>query len=328
VLYWGIVKTFLRALALVSLAGIVWAQDLHTLSVTVHDPTGAGIPRAKLDVAMLPFGTPAPPPADRAGRTSVALPAGAYDLLVTADGFTKWYKHVEMGSTELQLTISLKIMTFSGPTVMESAPAPPIGDYKQAIREAVQPREQDVSLLLFTVDPSKPVRVVTWTKEKKMSLFMKDGKPVMTAPGDIWVTIVPEVRNFCRGAGPDLTLRIEQRLGLPPGAGYTDFLELEVEPSLTNLFRPCGAPSTTTHTCTAAPPASADTPYASWFYRQYYNSYASQYQYPWTSLGYTFDWARYSDGTFVRYGESEFVIPSGAPIKVIASASTAAYCAK
>ena len=47
-----------------------------------------------------------------------------------------------------------------------------------------------------------------------------------------------------------------------------------------------------------------------------------------TNLGYTFDWAPRGTASheFQRFGESEFVIPAGAPIEVIGATSTAEYC--
>ena len=35
---------------------------------------------------------------------------------------------------------------------------------------------------------------------------------------------------------------------------------------------------------------------------------------------------RGDNGEFVRYGESEFVIPAGTPIEVLGAVSTAEYC--
>ena len=65
-----------------------------------------------------------------------------------------------------------------------------------------------------------------------------------------------------------------------------------------------------------------------WLLSNYYWSFAPPYQYPWTSLGYSFDWAPREDGSedFVRWGESEFVIPPGVPIQFVSATDTVAYC--
>jgi hypothetical protein len=47
--------------------------------------------------------------------------------------------------------------------------------------------------------------------------------------------------------------------------------------------------------------------------------------YPWTALGYTYDWAPSAPG---HVGDSEFVAPQGTPVTVRAVVPTAEYCAK
>jgi hypothetical protein len=210
--------------------------------------------------------------------------------------------------------------------------------YQQAVNETVLPKPSEVSQSLVKV-PSGPVHVSTWIRPDEMSRYKPGGNWITTAQKDIWVTVIPEIKSFCQAFVKDhnadaeqLTLRLEQHLGLPPGAGKTSFLEIVVaDPSnTTNLFRPCQNPSATTVACAAGPPASANAQYAGWFYQQYYGSFAQAQpdQYPWTSLGYTFDWASREDGTrgFVRYGASEFVIPKGAPIEIVGATDTAPYC--
>lgn len=55
-------------------------------------------------------------------------------------------------------------------------------------------------------------------------------------------------------------------------------------------------------------------------------------KYPWTGLGYTFDWSKRASGDrgwqFVRFGESEFIIKCGAKIEVLSVEKTTEYCAK
>jgi hypothetical protein len=64
---------------------------------------------------------------------------------------------------------------------------------------------------------------------------------------------------------------------------------------------------------------------------QYYGSYGRSLisEFPWTALGYTFDWApvRSNPAGFQRLGESEFVIRKGAPIEVKDVVTIMQYCA-
>jgi hypothetical protein len=168
---------------------------------------------------------------------------------------------------------------------------------------------------------------------------------------DTWVTVVPNLKTFCQdyvkshGADPNqLSLRLKQRLGLPPGAQYDKFIELTVDPKdVSSFFRPCADPFPASSTCQ---PATALKPeelkaYLNatgtkgkqelgirlWFLNNYYASFSSSRQYPWTSLGYTFDWAPKGEGgEFVRFGESEFVVAKDAPIKFESVTDTVPYC--
>ena len=215
------------------------------------------------------------------------------------------------------------------------AQAPSNETYLRAVAQMVQPRTDDVSNSLDVIDVKKPVLVVTWTRSGAYQ--DTKGSWLKKAPSDIWVTVVPRLKAFCsafaesrRVTPAELTLRLEQHLGLPPGTGKEVFIEMMVKnPSSTkSLFRPCVNPSTTTADCKLGPPpATSNQNHQNWFYRQYYSSYSGTNQYPWTSLGYTFDWAIASDGrSFVKKGESEFVIPRGAAIQILSSTPTEQYC--
>ncbi len=221
------------------------------------------------------------------------------------------------------------------------------GDYLSAVREASQPELAPVSNALVSVDLNHPVKVVTWTRRERVPDYKSKTTP---ANKDTWVTVDPYLRIFCReyvkshGADPgDLSRRLQQRLGLPPDSMNDTFVELTVNPKdVSQLFRPCSDPSPTPKTCG---PAIARTPAELksdlndpkkkqelqnryWFLNNYYSSFASKYQYPWTSLGYTFDWAPTDVGDdVIRFGESEFIVPAGAPIQFVSAEDTVAYCA-
>lgn len=224
----------------------------------------------------------------------------------------------------------------------------PEEDYARAIVAAMQPLQQYVSHSLVPIDPNKPVTVVTWTQQKWVSTY-KNGK----TPRTIWVTVAPHLQSFCRNYvksnGDDLhqlTLRLEQRLGLPPDYGNDTFVELKIEPDqikeVSKVFRPCDDPSTAGHTCSPSLPPDPDKAddrekvREYWLLNKYYWSYAAPQkagretkQYPWTSLGYTFDWAPRKEGNddFERWGESEFVISAEIPVEFVSATDTMTYCA-
>ena len=158
-----------------------------------------------------------------------------------------------------------------------------------------------------------------------------------------WVTVVPELKNLL-GNAPTL-LRIAQSLGLPPPSATktlanTCMVELYVSPA--NLFRPSADPEVTDHEAEIAFPADgfrkyddtllvySDMPCAASYcanctssgkcgmtsYRNWYSNRRTYIYsqtsvnspYPWTALGYTYDWG---NPTPPHYGASEFVINSG-----------------
>jgi len=218
--------------------------------------------------------------------------------------------------------------------------------YRAAVAEMVLPTPSDVSDALVSIDMNHPIRLVTWKPANQLALWKNpDGSWKTEAASDIWVTVVPRLKSFCQAfvkahhsTAAELSSRIEQRLGLPPGSNNDVFVEMTIKEPLRygNLFRPCINPSVAAKTCQLGPfpeplPEDISEKHRAWIYGQYYNSYAvaEPNQYPWTALGYTFDWAADETGRsrFVRVGESEFVVPKGASIEISGSPiPTAEYC--
>jgi hypothetical protein len=168
----------------------------------------------------------------------------------------------------------------------------------------------------------KQVLVVTWTRD----YYNNQVGQTITTPRDIWVTVIPQLKDFCQALKlkeKALQLRLEQLLGLPPDNGKTMMVEIWVSPS--DLFRPSPDPGITDHEAELDFPnswfMSVAPPYIEWFYRLKAASYGKD-GYPWTRLGYTYDWG--NPGSEV--GLSEFVIRSGASIGIHSAIPTAEYC--
>jgi hypothetical protein len=212
--------------------------------------------------------------------------------------------------------------------------------YDRAVNAARLPRISDVGGKLSTIAPDRSVDVVTWVrKEQAGRLKTASGDWVSAAQSEMWVTIEPHLQEFCRAfvseRRPDearLTERIEQRLGLSPASGKSYFVRMRLDhPGPAVVFRPCVDPAADRTGCTVGPPANAPAAYQLWFYRQYYSSYGQSLigEFPWTALGYTFDWAPGGGkgSAFQRTGESEFVVQKDAPIRILDVVATAEYCA-
>lgn len=198
------------------------------------------------------------------------------------------------------------------------------------------------------------ILMVTWTKTQYFSDPEKHrrGEPFSLAV-DTWLTAAPFVRDFCQAQrldDPMLILRLEQLIGLPPGRGKDAFLEVWVDPA--DVFRPCPDPEISDHECQveipmidrAAPPDTPTGPWdcsakrqvsdrfvtvnpdhLQWMCYNWTLSYGSDDpfdNYPWTALGYTYDWGSPEDPR----GVSEYVSPKGSEVVFHSLTPTELYC--
>ncbi len=203
------------------------------------------------------------------------------------------------------------------------------------------PITEDTPNLIWSGEPgNRHVRVVTWTswtgydglvgKTIRMTRFLKspqsaNGNAVAAlyeTTRDIWVTVAPEVQQFCREnriVPADLTLRLEQLLGVPPHNGKTRFVEFDVKPE--DLFRPSPDPEITDREAQLDFPPGTSEDHRKWFADLQAVSYGEN-GYPWTRLGYTYDWGKTGD----HIGLTEYVIRIGATVNVDSVTLTADYC--
>ena len=191
--------------------------------------------------------------------------------------------------------------------------------YDSAVYQRMHVRE----LFPLRPDPDGTVLVAT--------LGRRDGNPgdPMPVTGEgIWVTAVPEVQTICR-TFTDVPLQLRQLLGLPPDADVPRFLILRAKAS--DIFRPSPyAETTTKYPCPEPPdancgnvfPSTATPAHVQWIATASFNLHAVPYGYPWTHLGYTYNWAAGKD----RYGASEYVIRAGATAVIVQKATPAEYC--
>ncbi len=184
-----------------------------------------------------------------------------------------------------------------------------------------------VAITSWEMDPryhtDKAIRVVTWTDWEG---YDKKVGERLTLSRDTWVTVVPHVKRFChscRLTGEALTLRLRQRLGLPPHDTKTRFVEFWVSPD--DLFRPSPDPEISDHEAELTYPRplrfiTVSQKHREWMAALEKESYGTD-GYPWTRLGYTYDW-----GGEEEIGESEFVISKGAEVSIHSVTPTTIYC--
>jgi len=166
------------------------------------------------------------------------------------------------------------------------------------------------------------LKVVTWTSWREYLRHIDSSMPLEK---EVWVTVIPEIQNFCKekiNPEENLNLRLEQLLGLPPNSGKTFFVEMWVEPK--DLFRPSPDPEITDSVAELDFSKNVNEKHIEWFINLKSESYVGEYIYPWTRLGYTYDWGNPKG----EIGLSEFVIKQGATVKIDSVYCTSEYCGK
>lgn len=222
--------------------------------------------------------------------------------------------------------LCLSAQSLAGPSLQQR--------YDDSVKTAQ--RGQLPSKVLVPIPGDRPaIRVVTWMPKKDILVETKGtGRGLHhKAARDIWVTLEAEIQPRCRQFTAhermNLSLRIRQLLGLPPDFGGTvpgGFQILEVTaPFNRHIFRPCKDPDPYRTACPSpispGPNLKISPDHRAWFQQNYEASFVRG-RFPWTQLGYTFDWA----GNEEFYGISEYIVPRSTPIKLLEWVPLEKFC--
>lgn len=213
----------------------------------------------------------------------------------------------------------------------------------ERVTHQLQPIEKNHLLKWQTFENESWVKVLVWVSEtdyqsrfkaldknrEKASEFKEDDLQKMSdeLPSE-FVTLVPQVRDFCRrlpnDANQQVDYRLKQYLGLNPNSRYDRMVELWVPPR--DLFRPCPDPETNDRFCqlsnSRGPATVPNIEDYEGFLRKLSIDYYQPEGRPWTRLGYTYDWAYGAHGV----GASEYMMVPSARYRVAGSKSTDEYC--
>jgi hypothetical protein len=160
------------------------------------------------------------------------------------------------------------------------------------------------------------------------------------APSDIWVSRADQVLQYCQSLPQDLAaaeviLKIQQLQGLPPQVNADpctwQILQLNVGGLKVpeEFFRPCTDPDPrTTGPCKAAfadsdPEDLQLLKFHSWMAGQAFSSWQIPSGYPWTHLGYTYNWDPKAPSIV---GTSEYVIRKKTMVDVTGMVPALPYC--
>ena len=137
------------------------------------------------------------------------------------------------------------------------------------------------------------------------------GSSIPQEYGEIWATSLGEMLSWYTGSSSgvdDWQLRFAQLLGVHEDEGYTRFSAFWVAPA--DVIRPAYITDATKQMINDYTLVTDET-YKQWFDQNILWSYFTS-DYPWTRLGYTYDWS----GGESEYGLSEFLIYDGSKTEI------------
>ncbi|WP_343745064.1 hypothetical protein [Chitinophaga sp.] len=210
-------------------------------------------------------------------------------------------------------------------------PAPPVPVYNmdtlyaRAVADATVADSSEISNALWPItadNTNLQWKTVNGQNYVLMATFMRfpssypEGDSITNTWGEAWLFIPKQMKTRIGQdfkPGSDTVQRVCQLLGLPPVNAKSNTHIAEVWVKAERLYRPAGNPAinTTTTGYTLVNGVSAD--YTTWFNNYIIFAYyrpliaATDYHYPWTRMGYTYDWAPGAS----KVGLSEYVeLPS------------------
>lgn len=191
--------------------------------------------------------------------------------------------------------------------------------YSDAVKDAAFADEDEI-LPLVSLNESDPM--TTWKDGKVLLLTWHnypdsypEGETVTIQWGPVWTFTDKEVASHGKEFSDAPEMRLKQLIAFAPDSEHSTVTGFWVDPQ--NVKRPAYQTDPTVGNMTNDFGESIDEEFKAWFddnilWSYYYGNF------PWTRLGYTYDWA--DNGT--EYGMTEFIVESGAEVKVEFTEST------
>lgn len=184
---------------------------------------------------------------------------------------------------------------------------------------------------------SYPVAALTLTNDASWAVGQEGKTIALNNSYGTWITVEPEVKEICKGFPRDGVIdKLHYLLGLKPAveadkaAKFVRFTVAKQDngPTGTGIFRPCADPDPAKDSC--ANKINGPSAFVSWFANQQVFSYRkgpemSQTGYPWTRLGYTYNWD--PAATDIR-GAQEYIVPDKTMVTVTEIVPAAEYCGR
>lgn len=191
--------------------------------------------------------------------------------------------------------------------------------YSDAVKDAAFADEDEI-LPLVSLNESDPM--TTWKDGKVLLLTWHnypdsypEGETVTIQWGPVWTFTDKKVASHGKEFSDAPEMRLKQLIAFAPDSEHSTVTGFWVDPQ--NVKRPAYQTDPTVGNMTNDFGESIDEEFKAWFddnilWSYYYGNF------PWTRLGYTYDWA--DNGT--EYGMTEFIVESGAEVKVEFTEST------
>lgn len=227
----------------------------------------------------------------------------------------------------LKQSVRISLLAFAASALIGlvgcGAPAPTTEElWQAAMQDAVFSEDSEVTKLV-TLTAEDPHVIWDESGERVLLLTWHDydaecepGGPVPTGGGEIWATSLGEMTAWYeehREGVTDWNLRFAQLLGVHADEGYTRFTAFWVSPE--DVIRPAYTTDVTAEVVNDY--AAVTGVYKAWFDGNILWSYF-ECDYPWTRLGYTYDWSGEGD----EYGLTEFLVADGSKTEIAATWTT------
>lgn len=188
--------------------------------------------------------------------------------------------------------------------------------YEQAVEDAVFAEESEIQPLVAL---TKDDELVTWDDEGRVLLYTwhnypdsyPEGENVTIEWGPVWTFTDKEIATHAEELkkAEDPVMRMRQIISFAPDSEHSTVTGFWVNPD--DVCRPAYQSDPTEENMVTSFGDDVDEEFQEWFDENTLSSYFYG-SYPWTRLGYTYDWA--DNGT--EYGVTEFIVNSGAEVEV------------
>ncbi|MCM1055323.1 MAG: hypothetical protein NC394_07360 [Bacteroides sp.] len=199
--------------------------------------------------------------------------------------------------------------------------------YEKAVRDAAFADEDEI-LPLVSLNESD--EMTTWHDGRVLLLTWHnypdsypEGENVTIMWGPVWTFTDKEIASYGDelSKADDPEMRLKQLIAFAPDSEHSTVTGFWVSPE--NVKRPAFQNDPTVGNMTNAFVENADEEFKAWFDDNILWSYYYG-EFPWTRLGYTYDWA--NNGT--EYGLTEFIVESGAEVTVEFTETTSEFLSR